>query len=390
MRNLVWVLFAIGCGSSGKHAPDAAPAAITFTTPNALDGLLVAMQDGDGAWTTLTPSAPGMYSFQVASDRYGIMFTCPNISSLVLIDELAVADATQVTDAISCAAALASLSGTVTGNGSANVLVNWNTDQTTIDSGGNYSVSAPSGPHDVIAAAFTATNGAAAYQSAVIQRGVQPGSANAIDFTSPIALEPHTVSLIGATELNVTVYASISTANGTGATTSVHGPNAVTYVPQSALQTGDRITTQTQGFGKTSNLLVAHFSLATEVGDTTVDLSATAPLATVTVAQQTPLVLQAAWPAQPQASVYTFNVYTLTAGDQEWLVQASSGYAEQAGNVLLALPDLSTVAGFPPSAALPPGEVGWTMYATTGSFQPTFAFGLGEFSTIGSTGTLTP
>jgi hypothetical protein len=77
----------LGCGGSSSHHVDGAPdtppdisgsTTLTITayrTAGPVNAQLVAVQDGDGAWTALSGSA-GVYTTTLHSDRYGVMTSC--------------------------------------------------------------------------------------------------------------------------------------------------------------------------------------------------------------------------------------------------------------------------------------------------------------------------
>ncbi|HTR51708.1 MAG TPA: hypothetical protein VMJ10_13425 [Kofleriaceae bacterium] len=401
MRNSIVLLVVAGCSSSSSPSvtllpdsplpPDAGPTPVTLATPLATGGLLVGIQDGDGPWTAIAPTSPGMYTFEVSHDRYGVAVTCLNASAVtypfVAVDEVAIADATSLTSSIECSAALADLSGTITPATLQNLVVAWG-DTIGYGDNGTFDVSAHGGSHDAIALTYDPASGA--YDAAVVQRGVAAGSSPALDFSGGGAqLEPHVVVATGAVD-QVSTAAILSTTDGTNVETSYGSPDQVEYVPQSLLVATERYATVTYGLGADGHY-ANHIHVSHTIGDSTADLSATTTQPTVGWVDVSPIVrLQASWTAQAGAGAY---VLVATANNSQWQLEVSPQYDEQPGPVTLAIPDLDNLAGFPSSLDLPP-SVDYAVAAVSGGTYAMLAdFGPftpdGDYSVAGWSGSVT-
>src|SRR5262249_43079005 len=136
MRSTALALLLIGCGGGSHHGVDAkgdtpidTPEVTgtlkltTYRTTGPVNTQLVAVQDGDGAWTAATGTA-GVYTAALHSDHFGVSVACTgDMFSSVYTIYAATSDGLDwyVGDCSELGAA-ATVNGTVTGAAAANTV----------------------------------------------------------------------------------------------------------------------------------------------------------------------------------------------------------------------------------------------------------------------------
>lgn len=127
----------LGCGGGSGHNPDASPDSTpidsappsttltitTYRTAGPINTQLVAVQDGDGAWTALTGTS-GVYTATLHTDRYGVLVACTStmFGGGPAVFYAAVSDGTKLyfSDCDDPGAPAANISGAITGAAPAN------------------------------------------------------------------------------------------------------------------------------------------------------------------------------------------------------------------------------------------------------------------------------
>jgi hypothetical protein len=201
------------CSSSSPAGPypPPGPQAVQVAYCNDQKPAWVAFQDGDGPWTHSLPNVAGpntIFEHEFQSDRGAIATLTLAGGGLTQLSvlygsptELATAGATRT---LFCGEPVSkTLLGTVAGldtNEAAVVSGGFFSHiQTNPAIGGSFALKTlPSGPHDLVAARTTRTNGQAALSSVILRRDVDlPDSATlpVLDFTSPEAFAPATATL---------------------------------------------------------------------------------------------------------------------------------------------------------------------------------------------------
>jgi hypothetical protein len=379
MRILSLSFVLVACGDSHSVTPDAPPAdaalqTITVAAPKVPSGPIVAYRDGDGAWAAATADTPGNYHFAVAGDRYSVVIACPADDNVDVFD-YTVADATAVLDLVDCRNdATVPLSGTLANVNAESAFIAWDEfSDVAADASGNFAFSGVPGAHDLVALRYTGTSPARVGDTMIIHRAVASSSPAtfALDFAAAdaITLEPQTVTVtnLGSHD-DVFAVAQLLTAGGTITdvfTASLVSPGALQMLPATALQAGDTMRT----FLQISNATT--FTSSVQFVDAPVDLAfdatRAADLATVTrtASDTTGIELTATWKRQPQAQLYTFNVFQTNLNN--WNVYVSPGYAGSADPIVVTLPDLASVPGWHTSLDLTAGTAAtFVLYGETG------------------------
>ena len=222
-------------------APTGGPATVTVTIPNlptnpAMFSLLVAYQDGGGAWTLAPAPANNTYTLSIHAAAWGFAWACVPAfgTSRVQLAHFSVAEKTSLTQLLpfGCTdanGAPVQLTGTVTGlpqqNGGSAFVALWGNRQALVNtqgSTGTFQMTVLPGTHDLIVAHVTLPGGGgggdAIVDTAAIARAVAvsgPTTASPVDFgTADGQSVPVTVAS-GSTTARITVVTRFFSAGGT-------------------------------------------------------------------------------------------------------------------------------------------------------------------------------
>jgi hypothetical protein len=333
------------------------PRTVTVTTAD--DHPLFAAQDGDGAWTALTPSGAG-YSFTVTGERWAIAYACETTATVsVNIIAATVSDATDVE--VDCATGptgeppgpktLVTVGGSVTGLTSGEEASIQVAGRAATVTGGTYSLMVPEGTRDVFA-----VRGGADVDRIIRRNDVALTEGATMDFdfgTEGFAPETHTVTVTGAgaaDPVNVlTLY--LNRAGGSPFATGSRTDRTFRAFPAAEVRGEDYhsvsvgMTDASAGWRRN----VRRAFVAAE--DFTADIPAIADPPTITAAATSPYLqpettLPAGSDADFTTTVYTQNETTPAAFTRAWAVSATRAWTADAAATTFAVPDLSGLAGF--------------------------------------------
>jgi hypothetical protein len=229
-----------GNGSNNPDGPGGGPATVTVTIPNlpanpATFSLLVAYQDGGGAWTVAPAPTNSTFTLTIHAAAWSFAWACIPVAgtSRVQLASFSVSEKTSLTEYLpvgcSDAAGMAvQLSGTVTGlpqNGGGGAFVAaWGNREALVNAqgtDGTFQMNVLPGTHDLLIAHVTATGGFggdAIVDAAAIARNVTVNGAtmaNAVDFgTANGSTVPVTVAS-GSATARITVVTRFFSAGGT-------------------------------------------------------------------------------------------------------------------------------------------------------------------------------
>jgi hypothetical protein len=362
----------------------------------------VAVQDGDGPWTRVAPTASGgntTFRSTFSSNRGGIA-RLSRSGTLTILSVLYGTPAELVTAGITtpfaCGSAVSkTLLGTAAGLDtnefaivSAGVLSH---SLVVAATGGHFALRAlPSGPLDLAVLRATRTNGQAAVTRFILRRDVDLPDTSVLpvlDFSSSEAFAPATATLtlagLDAEGAGAGVHLITGTTEATLSpvppiTHEVSRPYAA--LPEARLRAGDLqllFASATSGSGDRTVRL--YFRTPS---DRTLTLPAPLIRPTFTTLGTTPLLrLRAHFVAQPdydRAATITYQRGTTTLMD----VTMTAGYAALTGGYDLDVPDLSAAAGFDPAWALHPGsDLRWM----AGRVGGTLGLGVDAVPSVGAT-----
>lgn len=389
--------------------------------------LWFAVQNGSGAWTTVTPTGTTnrVYSFNMGSTG-GVAYALPMSgggASVAVFYMTATEMNASGSQECTNNSPTKSLAGTVAGltqtppftSQSATVFLGFGAGSA--GANGPFTVQGvPLGTTDLLAIRQTSNFDMQALSQVItpdrmiLRRNVDYASTiPALDFGSSEAVAPasaqYTISNLSGEQM-IVASSAFSTANGpvgSFASTLLAGtsPVKVYGVPNSLLQNGDMhsvmiAASTTTGLGAVSSMrIISTFNK--QIADRTVSLGAQPPALSPTVLGTAPYVRLSAtgsWQSDyPDAVGIGF---TQTAGSgKSWSISVTRDYAgSSSSSWTMSMPDFSGVTGFQNSWGLSAGEVEWAFTATgvLSGLNPT----TGQFSEGGSwraasrVGTITP
>lgn len=362
----------------------------------------LAVQDGNGPWTRVTPVATNTYTFQFTSGRGGVAYVTSASGSTdvtVLYATSAELAGTGGTNTVECTTpAGKTVNGSVAGLGPSTPTVS---DFATIVLGPSTAsateamptfqlTNVPNGPHDLIASrstfTFSGTDFTSVVNRIIIRRALDPPNGSTLpvlDFGSAESFAPATANVtIGnlGTDQALTSTA-LSTANGSSAAFSFTSASAAATqpyygVPDAQLIAGDIhvlsvIATPTGPSPTTSRFASLYFRSVT---DRTVTLGSVLGVPTITREAAAPyLRLRAQLPLQAEYNSAGGVSYTQgTSPSTTWSVLMTGAYAGGAAYDLI-IPDLSGAAGWNNAWGLVPGvSTEYSVFEIGGTFNQFF------------------
>jgi hypothetical protein len=341
-------------GGGGADAGGGTRVTLTNTSAAAGSGLAwVAFQDGDGLWQTVD-GVGGIYSFAVASGRYGVAFVC-DLGDLVPAElvQATVAELPALTTSCNPAGQQHQqrLSGTFRGvdpGGGVTIAVGGGREDISPATRPNpppitYDLMLPAGVYDVVGAA---TKGGV--ESAVIAREVtvKGDTQLDLDFTGAVSLIQQPFTVMGASG-KVSVIARLTTGHGTiidwpssatsyaGLPESGLGPDDIQEVTVSAIEAaGGMLSERGVVLGVRAPAPV-NVSLPPALSGVKISAIAGAPY----------LRPRATFDRYPGATFYQLIAAASTpTGDRQWLFIFSAGWL--GGNAGYDVPDLAAARGF--------------------------------------------
>ncbi|HEY6829625.1 MAG TPA: hypothetical protein VI259_22360 [Gemmatimonadaceae bacterium] len=348
----------------------------------------LAVQDGTGAWTRVTPTN-NAFSFNITSAKGGVAYVQPgsgNAFTLTVLyglkQELSDASAglcantTEKTVNGSVAGLAASEAASVSLGGAL----------ASVSANGNFTLNnVPDGNRDLIAAkTLTSVSGTGitlTVNKLIIRRSQNPANGStmtALNFGAAEAFDPiaKTVTVNGVGSDFLSTAVSYVTANN-GLTTlysdanpSSSGTRTYYGVPSAQQATGDLhlvTAVATNITGSTANYLRIAGTYFKDAADKTVTLGPVPATATVSTLATTPYVrLRMQWTAQTEYGKYFSSIYSQSnaAAPRTTIVSATSGYLGGT-SVDLAIPDFTGVAGWDPNWGLKAGQA--TQWIATGT-----------------------
>jgi hypothetical protein len=314
--------------------------------------LLVAVQDGTGPWTVLTP-AGGAYSATIHSTKVGVLLVSGSGNSDDVNVVYALASEVQQRLTSSCVAPLITATGMVNSlaaGETATIGVGWNS--TSVSGPGNksFSVSATNSTADLLAVLSNAASPAAKF---IVRRGTNATPLAAIDFTTSEAFAPATpaLTITGTGSEAVTFAQWYQTAAGFrdpivygGSSTTL--PTTYIAMPATKQLAGDlheswAYTASATSGGVTSGRTV--ISYGHDPVSRTLAFAALPTAPTITVPTTSPYPrFRVQW-QRPTGHAY-FYLY-FSSGNQEGTLTATAGYLGGSA-VDLEFPDLAALAGW--------------------------------------------
>jgi hypothetical protein len=394
-RTGLWLscLLAVGCGKVSGAAPDApgssdaaggsGPTTITLKNYNiagqVANTALVAVQDGDGApWQAITGAA-GVYTFPVTGDHYGLATVCARPaaganSSLNAVDVsfYTVRDGTSRSSFDQCSLATpakititGTLTGTVTGD---EISIADGTDGLSGDPISPWSISAVAGPGTLIAMRLTGQRPV----SMLFQSVSFTANANyPLNFANGFLPTEAGLTLDPTgTSGNLLVSSSYLAADGRSFGIDFSSTPLTTYrvVPDDHIGNGLSQINQTSSDNTASRAVTRTFK--TPVAQTLTLPPAFLAMSAPQITATTPYpILSTTLPRRDDALYYQVSYFGSAAKNlfREWSLETSATWIAAApGNLVVAMPDLSKVAGWDASYALPATGISWTVAAGTG------------------------
>jgi hypothetical protein len=353
------------CGGSDKPTgPSASQTALSFCAPDVPTWL--AYQDGDGAWTRVTPDANNVFTVSIR-DRGGIAYVMPDVGLFVLYST----PATMKSVYPACGASAfgsKTLHGTFVGLAASDagmVAVGPSSDWTTGADPSFTLTDVPNGSLDLVAARTPLAD--IVPTKLIVRRGLDladGATIPAIDFNAAEALAPATAALtisgIGSDPGFVGIQYVTATATNLDLG-SAFTSGSVTYggMPAAAQASGDLHAIFAAAFpGLPASLYPLRETVlyARSVANRTVALGPIGTTATVTTVATTPYMrLRGQLAVQPEYNVAVkFEFYDVI-GPRAATVMVSSDYNSGATMWDAAIPDLRS-AGFDASLGLQAGE----------------------------------
>lgn len=379
-----WFLaVAAACGSSPASAPDAAVDAVAghdlsiglfrhaaFADGDTENALLVAIQDGDGAWAAATGER-GVYRAHLSSERYGVAIACrTGASSRIAVFQRTVADGLALrtrscdADPIELDVAVQHVPARTVANLSTIVGLAGGGDST-------YAFFAPPGPAELFAS-LTDVTGRLTWVVRMPAFDLQARQSMAIDFaTQGSAPEERALTVALGPLDDVRVSTSVIRPSGEyplGAPAALASP-AVYQVLPLALWQADDLFAVTVESGARSTTITSKVpgALAFELPAAQ---SAQAPALAIAPALRPSFAFATAATFLPFAS-YSLLARTASAPDsvREWSAELSASWVAGAAMVHYEFPDLSALTGFQPELdLLDRGPVRWSVRRTESTF----------------------
>lgn len=363
MRLPIFVLLAsvlAGCGGSDSGSPTKLTLT-TFTAAGPVNTQLVAVQDGDGAWTVVSGTA-GVYTTTVHHDRFGLMIACSAATfSSVFTIYATPADGTSwyVDDCSDTGAAAATISGSITGAAVANPtrVVN-GFDFVDVPAGtATYSLPTVAGPSKVFAEEME-TVGERPVKLATVDTTVADGATVNFDLATGFAPETHTLSANGPINGASLSYRDAHEIAVLDFVASPFGDYRA--VPASQLGNGlNRLTVTGPISSTASQDVIRYFKTPT---DQTITLPPALQLPQQPSAVATPYpTATAELSAQAGTTLYGFDFSTTnqtTMASHDWFAEMTGSYASEtfpSGTISYTMPDLHALAGWQPGFQLETG-----------------------------------
>ncbi len=360
-----------GAGAGGQS--DGGPTTVTLTVyerwAGAVNAALVAFQDGDGEWTTIT-GTNGVYQELAHGERYGFAVVCDSYSVRPHIFQMTVTETTELTYAVMCDPTTTQankVSGTLSGLSGGFTSIGVGQGQTTSYTTA-YQLYVSSGTYDFVAARKSGTTA----NKLVVSRGVVVGGDTVwnIDFANEgFAPEAQTLTVnnLDGTWTVTQSSSSLITSRGTALDL---GGSAAQWL---ALPAGQGVTNDMYLLDVTASQASGNFRRVSRYVANAGEVSLDMPTANVTGASASayqtapsPL-LEFKWDADPSADVY---VLEMDGAGYIWEASVSPGWLGASDAYTYRQPDLSGVSGWDPSWDAPtPGTIAWTVRAESSSLD---------------------
>ena len=361
MRLTIFALLAsvlVGCGGSDSGSPTKVTLT-TFTTTGPVNTQLVAVQDGDGAWTVVSGTA-GVYTTTVHHDHFGLMVACSAATfSSVFTIYATPSDGTSwyVDDCSDAGPAAATISGTITGAAAANATRVMNGfDFVDVPAGTTaYSLPTVAGPSKLFGEELV---GDRPVTYATVDTTVTDGATVNFDLASGFAPVTHTLSANGAITGASLSYRDL---HNIAVLDRVVSPvTDFRAVPANQLGNGLNRLTVTGPASNTSSLDVIRYF--TTPSDQTITLPAPLQLPQLPSAVATPYpTATAQLPVQAGTTTYGFDFSTTnqtTMATHDWFAEMTGDYVAakfSSGTISYTMPDLHALAGWQPGFQLDTG-----------------------------------
>jgi uncharacterized membrane protein len=396
-----------GAGVTAKTATivvtvTGAPTTATYAFCPDLAPVWLAVQDGNGPWTRVTPDVNNSYTFQVSSGRGAIAYvtTASGTTNVtVLYATAGELRGSGGTHTVACTPPTGkTVNGSVTGLGpisgtsidAATIVLGPSTASANATTPTFQLKNVPNGAHDLIAARTTTTISGTDFTSAVnrliIRRALDPADGSTLpvlDFGSAESFAPATANVtianLGADQAFTST--ALSTANGSSAafsfTSSSTGATQAYYgVPDAKLIAGDihvlSVIATPQGASPTTSRFASLYFRS--VTDRTVTLGPVLGVPTIsTIATSPYLRLRAQLPLQAEYNNAGGVSYSQGGGpNTTWSILMTAAYASGAAYDLN-VPDLSGVAGWNNAWALVSGvSTSYSAFEVGGTFNQFF------------------
>lgn len=362
MRSTIFALLAsvlVGCGGGGDPGSPTKLTLTTFTATGPVNTQLVALQDGDGAWTVVSGTA-GVYTATVHHDRFGLMVACSAATfSSVFTIYATPADGTSwyVDDCSDAGPAAATISGNITGAAAANStrVIN-GFDFIDAPAGTTtYSLPTTAGPSKLFGEELVNDR---PVKLTTVDTTVADGATVNFDLATGFAPETHTLSANGPINGASLSYRNV---NSIAVLDFVASPfSDYRGVPASQLGNGlNRLTITGPISSTASQDVIRYFTTPT---DQTITLPAPLQLPQQPSAVATPYPTATAELAvQAGTTLYGFDFSTTnqtTMASHDWFAEMTGSYVAAkfpGGTVSYTMPDLHALAGWQPGFQLETG-----------------------------------
>jgi hypothetical protein len=380
----VTITLTIAAGGGGGGGGGAGNVAWIFCESAGIP-IWLAAQDGNGAWTRVTPTGQE-YRFQINSARGGVAYVTPEDAGTVLKVFYGTTAELQAQGGSICGGRTGparTLTGTVANvpNPGALLLSLGGVQGTATPPGNNFSFARiPSGTIDVLggASALSFGGGGVSFdlQRLFLRRSINPAnnaSLGTLDFTGAESFAPAaaTATITNAGGEFIAVTGSFISTNGLFLTYSVGTGAAAAAVPIKGLPGDKRQAGELHIFnisatptldpnaGSTRNVGLVFAAMANQ----TITYGPTLTMPTVSSLGGGRL--QAVYPVQSAYNRYWIASFDQTTIDRRADIEMTSGWLGGGASVTLAMPDLSGVTGWNTNWALAPGtNASWTVSGT--------------------------
>lgn len=390
---LLCPIVAVACGKVQGSGPDAGPVLIDATVPatitlhNAIgngqtaNAAVAAVQDGDGPWQVITGTG-GTYTFPVASGRYGLAVVCDRTAPTVgipfnevFVRYYATGDGSELSvfsDCLAKAPTTVAISGTTLGTQTGDTISIASNASATQGPPGNWSTQAVAGPGILLGRRLTNNRPIGLLFDQVTYAA---GATFTLDFSKQIF----------PTEVGMTPdpsdsnpFISTTYIDPTGSSFIIDQPaNPVTTYrvpPPDKIGNGISVLSESNITNNTASRSV-EIAFKTPTARTITEPQTFAPASPPTLATSTPYPTYAVTlPRTDHPLAYDVSYSGTMPGTQNgltsWVMTYSAGWLTASGkagaDLASALPDLSMLAGWKPSYALPATKVNWSVTAHTG------------------------